>query len=78
MSWQFPGKPSRENFGVHVDDLSNAALFFMDHYSEDGVLIIGVGKGISIRELANLIADVVGNKGEIMQGVSKPDRVPSK
>ena len=70
------GTPRREF--LHVDDLANAALFFMDHYSEEGILNIGVGKDISIRELANLIAEVVGYEGEIEQDVSKPDGVPSK
>lgn len=70
------GTPRREF--LHVDDLADAALFFMDQYSEEGILNVGVGKDIAIRELAEIIAEVVGYKGEIAQDESKPDGVPSK
>ncbi|MFW5795075.1 MAG: GDP-L-fucose synthase family protein, partial [Bacillota bacterium] len=70
------GKPKREF--LHVDDLADALLFLMNNYSGDQFVNVGVGKDISILELAELIKDVVGFEGEIVNDLSKPDGTPRK
>ncbi|HJO35299.1 MAG TPA: GDP-L-fucose synthase, partial [Gammaproteobacteria bacterium] len=57
------GTPRREF--LHVDDLADACLFLMQRYEEAGIINVGVGEDISIRELAALVAEVVGFSGEI-------------
>jgi GDP-L-fucose synthase len=70
------GTPRREF--LHVDDLADACLFLMDNYSGDESLNIGVGKDVSIAEVASLVGDVVGYEGEISYDTSKPDGTPRK
>ena len=70
------GTPRREF--LFVDDLADAAVFMMLHHSEEGLLNVGVGKDIPIRELADLIAEIVGFEGDIELDTSKPDGVHSK
>jgi GDP-L-fucose synthase len=70
------GAPQREF--LHVDDLADACVFLMDHYEESEIINIGVGKDISISELADLIKDIVGFKGAIRYDRSKPDGTPRK
>jgi len=70
------GTPRREF--LHVDDLADASIFLMRHYDEEEIINVGVGEDISIRELAELIARVVGFKGEIVYDTSKPDGTPRK
>jgi GDP-L-fucose synthase len=70
------GTPRREF--LHVDDLADAALFLMRHYDGEEIVNVGVGEDISIRELAELIAKVVGFRGEIVYDTSKPDGTPRK
>lgn len=70
------GAPRREF--LHVDDLADACLFLMARYNEPGLINIGSGKDISIRELAELIQDIVGYKGELRFDDSKPDGTPRK
>ena len=70
------GTPRREF--LHADDLADACLFLMDHYNEGGFVNIGVGEDIEIRELAQLIREIVGYKGGIVQDTSKPDGTPRK
>lgn len=70
------GKPRREF--LHVDDLADAALFLMLNYDGEEFVNVGVGKDVSIRELAELIRDVVGYKGEIVFDTTKPDGTPRK
>lgn len=65
------GKPLREF--LYVDDLADACHFLMNHYDASEIINIGVGKDISIRELAELTGDVVGHKGDIVYDHSKPD-----
>ena len=67
------GKPRREF--LHVDDLARACHVLLDHYDSDEPINIGYGEDISIAELATLIADIVGYKGEIRFDVTKPDGV---
>jgi len=70
------GKPRREF--LHVDDLADALLFLMNNYSGDQFVNVGVGKDISILELAELIKGIVGFEGEIVNDLSKPDGTPRK
>lgn len=70
------GKPRREF--LNVEDLADALLFLMNNYSGVQFVNIGVGKDISILELAELIKDIVGFEGEIVNDLSKPDGTPRK
>ncbi len=70
------GTPRREF--LHVDDLAQACLFLMENYSEPGLVNIGVGHDITIHELAILIKNITGFKGEILLDTSKPDGTPRK
>src|SRR3989304_2139324 len=65
------GKPRREF--LFVDDLADACYFLMNHYDESEIINVGVGKDISIRELAELTGDVVGFKRDIVYDQGKPD-----
>lgn len=70
------GKPRREF--LYVDDLASACLHLMLNYSEDMHVNVGTGEDIEIRELANMIKDVIGYQGEIVNDLSKPDGTPRK
>lgn len=70
------GTPRREF--LHADDLADACLFLMQRYSEPGLVNIGVGDDISIKELAELVKEVVGYEGTIVFDTSKPDGTPRK
>lgn len=70
------GSPRREF--LHSDDLARALLFLMDNYDEEQLINVGFGSDITIRELASLVAKVVGFKGEIVWDTSKPDGTPRK
>jgi len=70
------GTPRREF--LHADDLADAALFLMQHYSGEDFINVGVGEDLTIRELAQLVASVVGFDGAIATDPSKPDGTPRK
>ena len=70
------GKPLREF--VHVDDLADALVFLMQRYSAAEHINVGAGVELSIRDLAALIADVVGWRGTFVFDRAKPDGVPRK
>ena len=70
------GTPRREF--LHVDDLADAALFLMKVYDSSEIINVGTGEDISIRELAELVAKVVGFQGELVFDVTKPDGTPRK
>ncbi len=70
------GAPMREF--LHVDDLADAAVHLMHHYSDEGIVNVGVGEDISILDLARLVAHVVGFEGSILTDPSKPDGTPRK
>lgn len=65
------GKPRRDF--LHVHDLADACFFLMEHYNEAGLVNIGTGTDIEIRELALLIKNITGYEGEIIQDLEKPD-----
>lgn len=70
------GKPLREF--MHVDDLSDASLFLMKNYSGLEFVNVGTGVDLSIAELASLIKELTGYKGEVIFNASKPDGTPRK
>lgn len=70
------GIPRREF--LHVDDLASAVLFLMKNYSNEEFINVGVGDDITIRELATLVADIVGYRGGIVNDTTKPDGTPRK
>ena len=70
------GKPRREF--LHVDDLASACLLLLEKYDSPEIINVGCGEDVSIRELAELICDVVGFNGELAWDTSKPDGTPRK
>jgi GDP-L-fucose synthase len=73
------GKPFREF--LHVDDMADACVYLMENFNMDDIgefVNIGVGKDITIGELAELIKEIVEFKGEIRKDLSKPDGTPQK
>ncbi|MBT5109162.1 MAG: NAD-dependent epimerase/dehydratase family protein, partial [Rhodospirillaceae bacterium] len=70
------GSPRREF--LHVDDLADACLFTMRHYNDDVALNVGVGEDVTIKEMVELICDVVGFEGQLAFDTSKPDGTPRK
>lgn len=70
------GTPRREF--LHADDMADACVFLMKHYNEPGLINIGIGEDISIKELAELIKEIVGYGGKIVFDTSKPDGTPRK
>lgn len=70
------GTPLREF--LHVDDLADACFHLMQTYDEPGLVNIGVGKDISIRDLALLVKKIVGYSGDLVHDTSKPDGTPRK
>jgi GDP-L-fucose synthase len=65
------GKPRREF--LYADDLADACLFLMQHYDEPGLVNIGTGVDLEIKELALLVRKIVGYQGEITHDLTKPD-----
>ena len=70
------GKPRREF--MHVDDFADACVHLMKHYSDEPILNIGTGSDITIRELAEMLRDVIGYRGGFVYDASKPDGTPGK
>jgi GDP-L-fucose synthase len=65
------GKPKREF--LHSDDLADAAVYLMLNYNDEQWVNVGTGKDISIKEVAEIIKEVVGFQGELVHNTSKPD-----
>ena len=70
------GSPLREF--LYVDDLADACIFLMNHYSGNETVNVGTGRELTIRELTRLVAEVVGYQGKILWDESKPDGTPRK
>ena len=70
------GTPRREF--LHVDDLADAVVQLTETYEGEDIVNIGVGEDISIRELAELMREITGYQGEIVNDTSKPDGTPRK
>lgn len=63
---------------MFADDMADSALYFMENYHGNEFVNVGTGTDVSIKELAELIADVVGYSGSIVMDPSKPDGMPQK
>ena len=70
------GNPRREF--LFVDDLAEACAFLMLYYDEEEIINVGIGKDITIRELAEIIKNVVGFEGNLFFNPQKPDGTPRK
>lgn len=70
------GRPLREF--LFSDDLADACVFLMNHYNEKQFVNIGIGEDISIKDLAEMVKDVIGYTGNITFDSSKPDGTPRK
>jgi len=70
------GRPRREF--LHVDDLAAACLFLLEKYDSAEIINVGCGEDISIRELAELICEIVGFQGDLVWDATKPDGAPRK
>ncbi|MCB0793243.1 MAG: GDP-L-fucose synthase [Flavobacteriales bacterium] len=70
------GSPRREF--LHVDDLADACFFLLKNYNEELFVNIGTGEDLTIKELAEMIKDVVGFEGELKWNTDKPDGTPRK
>jgi GDP-L-fucose synthase len=70
------GEPLREF--LHVDDLADACVFLLRNYDSPEIINIGTGEDLTIRELADLICEIVGFKGKVAWDRSKPDGTPRK
>lgn len=70
------GSPLREF--LYVDDLAELCVFLMNNYSGDETVNAGTGKEITIKDLANLVAEIVGYKGRIDWDITKPNGTPRK
>lgn len=70
------GTPRREF--LHVDDLAEACLYLLEHYDEPDPINVGVGEDLPIAELAGLVADVTGFRGQTAWDASMPDGTPRK
>lgn len=70
------GSPMREF--LHADDLAEACLFLMENYNDSELVNIGTGEDVTIKNLAALVKQIVGFKGEIIWDTSKPDGTPRK
>ena len=70
------GTPRREF--LHVDDLADACFFLLHNYNEAGLVNIGCGNDVSIKELAELIVSEVGYEGQVVFDITKPDGTPRK
>ena len=70
------GTPRREF--LHVDDLADATVFLMRHYSDEKIINVGTGQDQTILDLARRVAEAVGYTGKIVMDASKPDGTPRK
>ncbi|MBT8366844.1 MAG: NAD-dependent epimerase/dehydratase family protein, partial [Deltaproteobacteria bacterium] len=70
------GTPRREF--LHVDDLADACVFLMNLYNESEIINVGWGKDLTIRELADMISEIIGYKGAVKWDANKPDGTPQK
>jgi len=70
------GKPRREF--LYADDLADASVYLMENYNDELHVNVGTGEDVEIRELALLVKDIVGFRGEVVNDISKPDGTPRK
>jgi GDP-L-fucose synthase len=70
------GTPKREF--LHADDLGRACVYVLENYNDDIAINVGVGEDVSIKELAELVKEIVGFSGSVEWDSSKPDGTPRK
>lgn len=70
------GAPLREF--LYVDDMADACVFLLKHYSDDGPVNVGTGDEVSIRKFAELVAEIVGFSGRLVFDTTRPDGTPRK
>jgi GDP-L-fucose synthase len=70
------GTPRREF--LHVDDLADAVVYLLQNYDAEGIVNIGWGEDVTIRELAEMVMSAIGYSGELTLDPSKPDGTPRK
>lgn len=70
------GSPRREF--LHVDDMAEACLFLLENYDGPSQVNVGTGSDVTIKEIADTIADVVGYDGDVSWDTTKPDGTPQK
>jgi len=70
------GTPRREFLAV--DDMAEASVFVMKHYSDIGFLNVGTGEDLTIGEFASLVSEIVGYRGRIVYDPTRPDGTPQK
>ena len=70
------GSPKREF--LHVDDLADACFYLMETYNQEGLVNIGTGEDIAIKDLALMVKNIVGHEGKIKHDLTKPDGTPRK
>jgi GDP-L-fucose synthase len=70
------GSPLREF--LHVDDLADACLYLLEHFDAPGHINVGTGTDLTIREISDIVASVVGYSGETEWDTTKPDGTPRK
>lgn len=70
------GSPKREF--LHVDDLADACVFLMENYSDEQHVNVGTGVDVSIKELAEMVKELVGFEGQLLFNIDKPDGTPRK
>ncbi|MGA2598482.1 MAG: GDP-L-fucose synthase [Bryobacteraceae bacterium] len=70
------GSPRREF--LHVDDLADAAVFLMQNYDDPGIVNVGTGSDVTIRELAEIVQRVIGYQGRLVFDTTRPDGTPRK
>jgi GDP-L-fucose synthase len=70
------GKPRREL--LHADDLASACLFLLEKYDSPEIINVGTGVDVSVRELAELICEIVGFEGNLVWDITQPDGTPRK
>ncbi|KKS58467.1 MAG: NAD-dependent epimerase/dehydratase [Candidatus Nomurabacteria bacterium GW2011_GWA2_42_41] len=63
---------------LHVDDLADACLFLMQNYNDSSIINVGSGEDVTIKELTEIVSDVVGYEGKIIWDTTKPDGMPRK
>ncbi len=70
------GTPRREF--LYVDDLADAAVFLMENYAAEQTINVGAGHDVTVKELAELMAEVIGYRGKFVHNLAKPDGTPRK
>ncbi|MBX9768489.1 MAG: GDP-L-fucose synthase [Bdellovibrionales bacterium] len=70
------GTPRREF--LNVDDMADASVFLMETYDDEKIVNVGTGEDISIKELSEIVKEIVGFKGQLLFDTSKPDGTPRK